>query len=294
VSLPVGGGTYARTYTNNGGGAAGKADQATVSAFRLDKYELTVGRFRQYVNYLVAGGSPPAAGTGKHTHLNEGKGLADSGRDAGYERGWNESWNTNIPGGAGAAAKWANNLNCSPYGTWTQNLGQNEELPLTCMDWYEAHAFCIWDGGFLPSEAEWKYAAAGGDEERMYPWGSDEPGVDSQYAMYDCYYPTGTPGNCTGLSNVAKVGSTPLGLGRWGQLDLSGSVWEWCIDQYAPYVSPCTDCAYLSGAINRVLPGGGFHTGLVPYLLSSNRVAVDYATTYRGTYGVGVRCARAP
>jgi formylglycine-generating enzyme required for sulfatase activity len=83
-------------------------------------------------------------------------------------------------------------------------------------------------------------------------------------------------------------------VGRWGQLDLAGSVWEWCIDQYAPYVIPCDDCAYLSGATNRVLPGGGFHTGLMPYLLSSNRVSVDYATTYRGSYGVGVRCARAP
>ena len=294
LSLPVTGGMFYRTYVNSGSGATGKADAATVSSFRLDKYEVTVGRFRQYVSYLVGGGSPPPGGSGKHTHLSAGKGLADSARAGSFEAGWDSSWNTNVPNGSAAAATWAQNLNCGPYGTWTANAGNNEMLPLTCLDWYEADAFCIWDGGFLPSEAEWKYAAAGGDELRMFPWGSMDPGTASQYAMYDCYYPTGTRGNCTSLANIAKVGSTPLGVGRWGQLDLAGSVWEWNLDEYASYVSPCTDCAYLTGATNRVLPGGGFHTGLMPYLLSANRTTVSYATTYRGDFGVGVRCARAP
>ena len=293
-SLPVTGGVFYRTYQSSGSGATGQADAATVSAFRLDKYEVTVGRFRQYVSYLVGGGSPPSGGSGKHTHLSAGKGLVDSARAGSFEAGWDPSWNTNIPNGATAGSTWAQNLNCGPYGTWTASAGNNEMLPLTCLDWYEAHAFCIWDGGFLPSEAEWKYAAAGGDQLRMYAWGSMDPGTASQYAMYDCYYPTGTRGNCTSLANIAKVGSTPLGLGRWGQLDLAGSVWEWNLDEYASYVSPCIDCAYLTGATNRVLPGGGFHTGLMPYLLSANRTTVSYATTYRGDFGVGVRCARAP
>jgi formylglycine-generating enzyme required for sulfatase activity len=295
TSLPVTGGMYYRTYTSSGSGTAtGTADPATISNFRLDKYEMTVGRFRQYVNYLVNGGSPPAAGSGKHTHLNGGQGLADSAHVGSFEPGWDASWNTNIPSGTGAAAKWNDNLNCSSYATWSATAGSNEGLPLTCMNWFEAHAFCIWDGGFLPSEAEWKYAAAGGDEQRMYPWGSTDPGTDSQYAIFDCYYPNKTKGNCTSIANVPKVGSTPLGIGRFGQYDLSGSVWEWDLDNFANYVSPCTDCAYLSGTGDRVLPGGGFHTPLMPDLLSSNRQSVSYATTYRGDYGVGVRCARTP
>ena len=295
TSLLVDGGTFYRTYSSSSSGAANnKADPATVSSFRLDKYEVTVGRFRQYVSYLVGGGSPPASGSGKHTHLNSGKGLVDSARSGSYETGWDSSWNGNIQSGSSAAATWSKNLGCSAYATWTAAAGNNEMLPLTCLDWYEAHAFCIWDGGFLPSEAEWTYAAAGGDELRMFPWGAADPGMASQYAIYDCYYPNGTGGNCTSLSNVAKVGITSLGAGRWGQLDLAGSVWEWNLDEYASYVSPCTDGAYLTGATNRVLPGGGFHTGLMPYLLSENRDMVSYATTYRGDYGVGVRCARAP
>ncbi|MGD0676226.1 MAG: hypothetical protein ABSC94_12455 [Polyangiaceae bacterium] len=46
-----------------------------MSGFRLDKYLVTVGRFRQYVNYLTDGtGAPPANGSGSHTHLNGGTG----------------------------------------------------------------------------------------------------------------------------------------------------------------------------------------------------------------------------
>jgi formylglycine-generating enzyme required for sulfatase activity len=291
TSLPVMGGMYNRTWTNNGSGATNQSAPATVSSFKLDKYETTVGRFRQYVNYLANGGMPPAAGSGKHTHLNDGKGLADSGKSGSYEQGWNASWNQYIPT---TAAAWTKNLTANMYGTWTATAGANEMLPLTCISWYEAHAFCIWDGGFLPSEAEWKYAAGGGDEQRMYAWGSADPGTDSQYAIFDCLYPTKMKGMCTGVVNVPKVGSTPKGIGRWGQYDLAGSDWEWNLDIYGTYVTPCTDCALLTGGTQRVLPGGGFHTPLNPDLLASNRMSVMYDMTYRGDYGVGVRCARAP
>src|SRR5271165_2113859 len=60
MSLEVPGGTYYRTYTNDGDGGTGLVAPATVTGFRLDKYVVTVGRFRQYIDYLVDGGSPPA------------------------------------------------------------------------------------------------------------------------------------------------------------------------------------------------------------------------------------------
>ncbi|HET7542188.1 MAG TPA: SUMF1/EgtB/PvdO family nonheme iron enzyme [Polyangiaceae bacterium] len=308
TSLPVSGGMYSRTYTNSGSGAMGKADPATLSTFRLDKYETTVARFREYVKYLENGGSPPAAGSGKHTHLNEGKGLADSGKSGSFESGWDASWSGKIPSGAGATAKWKTNIatgGCKNYGTWTDQPGNNDLLPITCTSWYESYAFCIWDGGFLPSEAEWKYAAAGGDEQREYPWGTTAPGSNNEYAIYDCCYPNGkcsaTSGSdtCTGLVNVAPVGFASKGVGKFGQLDLIGSVWEWNLDKFANYVSPCTDCAYLTGSTtNRVLPGAGFHSGTSlgnTILYSYNRTSVSYdAETYRGDYAVGLRCARSP
>jgi len=300
VSPRVEGGSFFRTYTNTGSGATGKADEATVSSFRLDKYEVTVGRFRQYVKYLSGSGSPPAAGSGKHAHLNAGKGLADSGKSGSFEPGWDASWNSKIPSGAGAASQWNTQLKCNTYATWTDNPGDNELLPLTCLNWWESHAFCIWDGGFLPSEAEWKYAAAGGDELRMYPWGSMNPGTDSQYAIYDCCYPAkqcrATSGmECPGIINAAPVGLATLGASRYGQLDLSGSVFEWLVDRYASYVNPCADCAYFTGSgSNRVLPGGGFRSSLTPLLQSANRTSISYAETFRGDFAVGVRCARSP
>ena len=49
TSPEVPGGTYYRTYANSDGGPTGEADPATVSGFRLDEYQVTVGRFRQFV-----------------------------------------------------------------------------------------------------------------------------------------------------------------------------------------------------------------------------------------------------
>ncbi|HET9956777.1 MAG TPA: SUMF1/EgtB/PvdO family nonheme iron enzyme [Polyangiaceae bacterium] len=314
-SPTVEGGTYSRTYKNTGSGATEKADAATISSFRLDKYEVTVARFREYVKYLENGGSPPAAGSGKHAHLNGGKGLADSGKSGAFEAGWDASWSSKIPSGAGATAKWKAlltakgtnaNSGCNIYGSWSDESGKNDSLPITCTSWYESYAFCIWDGGFLPSEAEWKFAAAGGDEQRAYPWGSTAPGASNDYAIWDCCYPSGQCSGasgrdtCTGLVNVAPVGFAKKGAGRYGQLDLVGSVWEWLVDRYADkYGSPCQDCAYLTGnTANRVLPGAGFHTGAslgATLMYSWNRSQISYnADTYRGDYAVGLRCARSP
>lgn len=297
TSLEVTGGTYYRTYLNNGAGAFGQADPATVNSFRLDEYEVTVGRFRQFVGACSGvGGCLPAAGSGKHVHLNGGRGLVDVGApaDAGtvYETGWN-------PGDDANVAPTTSNLQCDPsFATWTPSPGSNENLPINCVNWYEAYAFCIWDGGFLPSEAEWEYAAAGGAEQREYPWGSASPGTacpgtGCSYAIYDCDYPNGSDGGmgtCTGVTNIAPVGTATQGAGLYGQIDLSGNVWEWTLDWYASYVNPCTDGAYLEVTSGRVPRGAYFGfpaSSLVPFARGNS------APTYR-SYAVGFRCARAP
>jgi formylglycine-generating enzyme required for sulfatase activity len=86
--VTVSGGTFYRTYTNDGSGAQNTADPATISDFRLDKYLVTVGRFRNFVAAWDQGsGYTPDVGSGKHTHLSGGKGLADSGAPGDYEAG---------------------------------------------------------------------------------------------------------------------------------------------------------------------------------------------------------------
>ncbi len=297
ASPSVPGGTYERTYTSEtDGGATMEGDPATVSPFRLDKYLVTVGRFRQYVAYVTsASGAAPPDGSGKHVHLNGGSGLTNSNDPGTSETGWDAAdWNQYIATGAAALSVWNANLSdaqCDPsstYATWTAAASTQEKLPISCANWYEAAAFCIWDGGFLPTESEWEFAAVGGNQEREYPWGAAAPGTASQYAIYDCYYPSGG-GTCSGVVNVAPVGTAALGAALWGQLDMAGEMFEWNLDWYAPYAAPCTDCAFLTPMTYRALRGGGFY--LSSYLPPTGR---DFGSPLPRDDLAGFRCARVP
>jgi formylglycine-generating enzyme len=282
-SPAVSGGTYDRSF--DGIGYTDDTNPATVSSFQLDRYEVTVGRFRPFVAAVV-GGWLPAAGSGKHTHLNGGQGLAATA--GGFETGWDATdWNGQI---ATTASAWNSNL---ASGTWTPAAGSNEELPITQVDWYEAYAFCIWDGGFLPSEAEWNYAAAAGSEQRAYPWSAAFPpgsdAIDCTQANYDPCPPGGV---------AFAVGSTsPAGDGKWGHSDLAGNVWEWTLDWYEDnYVTPCVDCAELTEPeagplpMSRVIRGGSFGNTSDAALVSYRGVDVPYSRAD----DLGIRCARAP
>jgi sulfatase modifying factor 1 len=194
----------------------------------------------------------------------------------------------------GFVAPTSGNLACiAALATWTPTAGSQENLPINCLNWYEAYAFCIWDGGFLPSESEWEYAAAGGSQQREYPWGSTDPGTANRYAIYGCYYDPNDAGLCPGVSNFAPVGAATSGAGRWGQLDLAGNLFQWSVDWEAPYTA-CSDCAAnkadLAAVNARMMRGGDCHSSasflLPPYRRSGG--PSDSAGEY------GVRCARSP
>jgi sulfatase modifying factor 1 len=243
---------------------------STVSGFALDKYEVTVGRFRKFVDaYVDNTVSAPAAGAGANPN------IPDS--------GWQSFWNGELPA-TRATFNDTWHLHCaSGYETWTDTAGANENRAINCVDRYEAFAFCIWDGGRPPTEAEWEYAAAGGSDNRLYPWGSATP--DCTYAnFYNGYW-------CSGVSgSVVEVGSTPIGNGKWGHADLAGNVYEWTLDWYYRYPTTAnTNYANIVLGPNisgYVLRGGAF--GSVATIL---RAASRYSS-YDFYYDVGLRCAR--
>jgi formylglycine-generating enzyme len=283
------GGTFDRWYeADDAGVRTGPPDPATVSSFRLDKYHVTVGRFRNYAAAWIAGWRP-AAGSGKHAHLNGGLGIANVATPGSYEPGWmaadeSKGAPTDVAADAG-----------TPYTSWTPVAAAHENLPINGVNWFVAYAFCIWDGGFLPTEAEWGYAAAAGSEQRKYPWGSAPPGAKNQYAIYGCYYPDpllggGASLSCPLVESFAPVGTAALGAGLWGQVDLVGNVRQWNLDWFAAYYSPCEDCASLQPAYDRAVRGASamdFDWQLQSFYRSNQR-PLDRMNS------IGVRCARSP
>ena len=246
------------------GGAAGTT-AATVTTFALDKFEVNVGRFRRFVAQYSG---HPAAGAGAHPL------IAGS--------GWQSAWDSSIPGDKAALAKDVANAN----GQWDAS-GANDSMPTDWVTWYEAFAFCAWDGGRLPTEVEWEYAAAGGSDERIYPWG-DTPtptgmlDTSAEYAVYACL-----GGGAAQGCSVRPVGSRPKGIGKYGQLDLAGSALEWVLDQYAQFGPTCENCAHLSGDGRSTR--GGYYSSNEQSLRSTERD--DHDATIQSS-GLGFRCAR--
>jgi len=242
---------------------------ASVSSFYLDKYEVTVARFQRFLaSYDVwRAAGYPAAGQGE--------------RSRNDQRGWKERWNQALLPTADAVREAAASCWDMPYST-LGSADENPTLPMNCVTWFEAFAFCVWDGGLLPSEVEWEYAATGGDEQRPYPWGFEMP--TSRLAVHAC----GLDDLTCSPDELPSVGSKPAGAGRWGHLDLAGSMAEWIFDSGDVYEESCVDCVEVESELVRMVRGGDW--GSAPELLTTTR-RYGGDPAYRNMF-VGFRCAR--
>ncbi|HEY6477039.1 MAG TPA: SUMF1/EgtB/PvdO family nonheme iron enzyme [Polyangia bacterium] len=253
-------------------------EPATVGTYCLDKYEITVGRFR---NFLMAyPGAKPSAGAG-----NNPNDPADT--------GWAPTWTASLPADQSTLARTvATYPDCSQYENWATSPDLYDDMPMNCITWYLAYAFCAWDGGWLPTRVQWDYAARGGPDQRYYPWSSppSDQTLDPSYADYDCYAEGGT-GCHVNVLEVA-VGSRPKGDGRFGQSDLLGNVMEWLQDWkvYSNPQVPCVDCADLTSGSFRLLRGGSAES--YKQNLGTNADENNYPPTETWAY-IGARCARA-
>lgn len=248
----------------------------TVGPFYLDTFEVTVGRFRAFLDwYQGDAGTLPEVDAGAHPHID----------NSGWQSGWS------IPNPVDIVSAMRSGEGCS--GLFTLD-GVDDAQPINCVNWYEAFAFCIWDNSRLPTEAEWEYAAAGGDDNRLYPWVGGE--VSQERAVY-CV----DAGLCSDREYIMPVGSKSEGVGRWGHHDLAGSMYEWVLDWYDDaswYGAGCTvdNCANLTAGAKRSKRSSSFAyptTGTGETTESLLRAARrDQGTPGEGPHGSGFRCAR--
>lgn len=139
-------------------------------------------------------------------------------------------------------------------GLWVDRLGkpgrqfqQFGNHPTGNVAWLEAVPFCRWLSarlGYevrLPTEWEWQQAAIGGHPANVYPWGPE----------WD--------GNCANtdeseLGRSTAVGLYPQAASLVGALDMSGNVWEWCLNEYDEPWNVA-----LAGDARRVVHGGSWN-----------------------------------
>jgi formylglycine-generating enzyme required for sulfatase activity len=242
---------------------------AVVPPFRIDRYEVTVGRFRA----AVARGLELPPASQKALGYTD-KPLATEATDATY----------------------------SGMCTFSKAPLGRESYPLNCVDWGLARAFCKFDGGDLPTEAQWEYVAAnaGRPFQTRFPWGGDDRIVlrCERTVFGRGPFPFNNDCNQDGKQfGVLPVGSRPGASGdvsaRLGVVDLAGSLSEFMVDAFASLSSNCWASQPLVGPACEV-EGASTHTARGGNW-STSRQSMYIA--FRGPFpsvgvaaGVGFRC----
>ena len=134
------------------------------------------------------------------------------------------------------------------------------DCPVSFVTWDEAHDFCAFYGGDLPTMAQWE-AAAGAGYGYDYAWGNDMPTLST--ANLDGYYQFLTP-----------AGWLPRGASPYGILDMTGNVREWIIDDNH------------SEDFGRGLKGGSYQDAFS----SAKNETVFYHQPTSSGFNRGVRC----
>ncbi len=177
-----------------------------------------------------------------------------------------------------------------PGGPGTQ-IRKRMNHPVVHISWNDAAAYAAWAGKRLPTEAEWEYAARGGLEHSLYPWGDELTPVGKHRCnIWQGRFPDHDSGE-DGYTGTAPAKS--FKANGYGLYNVSGNVWEWVQDWFSPTWHLTADRANPQGPAsggNRVIRGGSFlchHSYCNRYRVSARTsVTPDSATCH-----LGFRCA---
>jgi formylglycine-generating enzyme required for sulfatase activity len=159
-----------------------------------------------------------------------------------------------------------------------------DDYPIVNVTWKEAMDYCSWlskktgQNYTLPTEAQWEYAARGGNKSGNYKYSGSEN--INKVAWYD---------ETTLEKGPKSVGT--LKPNELGLYDMSGNAWEWCSDYFGRYSSETqTDPLGPSKTPFKVIRGGSWY-----YVSSLARVtARDGPYPHYTNYNYGFRVARLP
>jgi formylglycine-generating enzyme required for sulfatase activity len=256
----------------------GPVREVVLSPFRIDTYPVTNRDFRAFVE-------------------------ATNYRTESEDFGWSFVFWMHVPADrfdelvedTAAATPWWCKV---PGASWREPEGPGSSIedrlnhPVVHVSWNDATAYAAWAGKSLPTEAQWEYAARGGLEQKLYPWGDElTPGGQHRCNIWQGDFPRvdtaedGFAGSCPVDSFV------PNGFGLYSA---TGNVWEWCADWFhtAFATSPVLqDPKGPARGERKVMKGGSFlcHSSYC----NRYRVAARTSNTVdSAASNIGFRCVR--
>jgi formylglycine-generating enzyme required for sulfatase activity len=231
VLIPAG------TYTMGGRSSQAYPDEfpkhpVTVSAFYMDQHEVTNQEFYAFVeatNYKTIAERdidwdemkktlPPGVAKPDDSLLRAGSLVFKATKGPVNLQDYSQWW------------QWTTGANWKHPEGPESNIENRMNHPVVHIAWDDAKAYADWANKRLPTEAEWEWAAQGGNSENIYPWGNtstEEAHIKANF--WQGVFPYNNR-ELDGYSSTAPILTYPEN--GYGLYDMAGNVWEWCEDKY--------------------------------------------------------------